>query len=88
VVARPDQVVAVVEVLSPDSAGHDLITKRHQYGQAGIRHYWIVDPSNRTLTVLRHDGAAGYEEVAIVKPGTTWQTDDPFPLSLDPADFT
>jgi hypothetical protein len=37
--------------------------------------------------VLRHDGT-GYEEVALVKPGTPWQTDDPFPLALDPADFT
>ena len=88
VVASPDQVVLVVEVLSPDSAGHDQITKRHQYGQAGIRHYWLVDPKRRTLTVLRHDGAAGYAEVEVVKPGTTWRTDDPFPLALDPADFT
>jgi hypothetical protein len=37
--------------------------------------------------VLRHNGA-GYDEVAVVKPGTTWRTDDPFPLALDPADFT
>jgi Uma2 family endonuclease len=85
---NPGEVLAVVEVLSPDSGGHDRITKRRLYAGVGIRHYWIVGPPNRTLTVLRHDGAAGYEEVAIVKPGTTWQTDDPFPLSLDPADFT
>jgi Uma2 family endonuclease len=87
-VARPDEVVVVVEVLSPDRAGHDQITKRHQYGQAGIRHYWIVDPQQRTLTVLRHDGTAGYDEIATVKPGTPWHTDEPFPLALDPADFT
>lgn len=35
-VAKPEEVVCVIEVLSPDSAGHDQITKRHQYGQAGI----------------------------------------------------
>ena len=84
----PGEVLAVIEVLSPSSGGHDQITKRHQYGQAGIPHYWIVDPKRRTLIVLRHDGASGYEEVAVVKPGTTWRTDDPFPLALDPADFT
>ena len=85
---NPGDVIAVVEVLSPDSGRHDQITKRHQYGQVGIRHYWIVDPKQRTLTVLRHDGESGYEEVAVVKPGMAWRTDDPFPLTLDPADFT
>ena len=85
---RPDEVVAVIEVLSPDSGGHDQITKRRLYARARIGHYWIVDPKQRTLTVLRHDGGVGYEEVAVVKPGSTWQTDDPFPLTLDPADFT
>jgi len=83
----PAEVLAVVEVLSPSSVGHDQITKRRFYGHVGIRHYWVVDPPNRTLTVLRHNGA-GYDEVAVVKPGTTWRTDDPFPLALDPADFT
>jgi Putative restriction endonuclease len=86
--SQPLNGLAVIEVLSPSSGGHDQITKRRFYGYVGIRHYWIVDPPNRTLTVLRHDGAAGYEEVAVVKPGTTWRTDDPFPLALDPADFT
>ena len=50
-------VVLAVEVLSPNSAGDDLILKRHQYGRAGIPHRWIVDQRQRTLTVLRHDGA-------------------------------
>lgn len=48
----PADIVLVVEVLSPDRAGYDVITKRHQYGNAGIPHYWIVDPKQRTLTAL------------------------------------
>jgi Uma2 family endonuclease len=84
----PEEVVAVIEVLTPDSGRHDQVTKRRLYGQAGIRHYWIVHPRQRTLTVLRHDGTAGYDEIATVKPGTPWHTDEPFPLALDPTDFT
>ncbi len=83
----PSDVVLVVEVLSPDNRGDDLITKRYQYAKAGIPHYWIVDQSKRTLTVLRHDGDEGYLEVATVLPAETWQTDEPFPITLDPADF-
>jgi len=88
VALRPRDVIAVVEILAPDSGSYEAVVKRHHYARAGIRHYWIVDPERRTLTVLRHDGDAGYEEVEVVKPGTAWRTDDPFPLALDPADFT
>jgi Uma2 family endonuclease len=83
----PADVVVAVEVLSPGSAGDDLILKRHQYGRAGVPHYWIVDQRQRTLTVLRHDGATGYDEVATVGPGTKWHTDAPYEIVLDPADF-
>jgi Uma2 family endonuclease len=83
----PTDVVLAVEVVSPGSGGADHVMKRYQYGKAGIPHYWIVDQQQRTLTVLRHDGAEGYDEVAVVQPGETWQTEEPFPLELDPADF-
>jgi Uma2 family endonuclease len=83
----PTDVVLAVEVVSPGSGGDDQVMKRYRYGKAGIPHYWIVDQKQRTLTVLRHDGAEGYDEVAVVRPGETWQTEEPFPLRLDPADF-
>jgi Uma2 family endonuclease len=83
----PADVVLAVEVTSPDSGGVDQVMKRYQYGKVGIPHYWIVDQKRRTLTVLRHDGGEGYDEVAVVRPGETWQTEEPFPLKLDPADF-
>lgn len=43
----------VVEVVSEDDPGRDLITKRLEYAQAGIPEYWIVDPRDHTITVLR-----------------------------------
>lgn len=45
----------LIEVLSPSSRGHDTLTKRALYARAGVREYWIVDPSNRTLEILTLD---------------------------------
>lgn len=36
-------VVLAVEVLSPGTRRTDLVMKRHEYAEAGIAHYWIVD---------------------------------------------
>ncbi|MEP7123702.1 MAG: Uma2 family endonuclease [Byssovorax sp.] len=49
VIATPDW---ICEVLSPRTAFIDLGKKRRAYHQAGVAHYWLVDPANRTLTVL------------------------------------
>ncbi len=43
----------VVEVVSPDDPHRDLVTKRFEYARAGIPEYWIVDPRDETITVLR-----------------------------------
>jgi Uma2 family endonuclease len=37
-------VVLVVEIVSPGSRSMDHVMKLHEYGKAGIAHYWIVDP--------------------------------------------
>jgi Uma2 family endonuclease len=42
----------VLEVVSTDRPERDLIEKRREYEQAGIAEYWLVDPLNRTITVL------------------------------------
>jgi Uma2 family endonuclease len=43
----------VIEVVSEDDPERDLSTKRREYAQAGIPEYWIVDPRNETIAVLR-----------------------------------
>jgi len=53
---RPDW---VCEILSPSNARYDLIAKLRTYHRCGVQHYWIVDPSNETLTVHRW-GPDGY----------------------------
>jgi Uma2 family endonuclease len=77
-----------VEVLSPHNRSHDLVRKRQAYEAAGVASYWIVDPrggDGPELTVLELvDGA--YREVARVHgPGAVYETDRPFPVSVEPA---
>lgn len=54
----------LVEVLSPSNRGRDLLTKRTLYARAGVREYWIVDPTARTLEILSLDGDAFHLAVA------------------------
>jgi Uma2 family endonuclease len=46
----------VLEVVSPDDPNRDLVKKRREYAQSGIPEYWIVNPQNETITVLRLEG--------------------------------
>jgi Uma2 family endonuclease len=41
------------EVLSPSNANNDSVKKLRLYHRAGIKHYWIADPREATLTVMR-----------------------------------
>ncbi len=43
----------ICEVLSPSDASNDLVKKLRVYHQSHVAHYWIIDPQNETLTVLR-----------------------------------
>jgi Uma2 family endonuclease len=84
----PTETLLAVEILSPDSASTDDVTKRYWYARLGIPQYWIVDPKARQLAVmlLRTDRSQ-YRDAAVVRAGETWQTDSPFPIELDPAAF-
>ena len=48
----------VMEVVSDDAAGRtrDYEDKRRDYAKAGIPEYWIVDPAERRILVLRLEG--------------------------------
>ncbi|MDZ4773124.1 MAG: Uma2 family endonuclease [Planctomycetota bacterium] len=53
---RPDW---VCEVVSPSNANDDTVKKLRLYHRNEIPHYWVVDPRDATLTVLRFSHA-GY----------------------------
>ena len=59
----------VLEVVSPDDPNRDLIKKRREYAQSGIPEYWIVNPQDETIAVLRLEGAK-YVEHGVFKRGT------------------
>jgi Uma2 family endonuclease len=48
----------VVEVVSPDKPERDTEAKRHDYAEASIPEYWIVNPTEETITVLALQGDA------------------------------
>ena len=58
----------VVEVVSPDNPGRDLVDKRKDYAEASIPEYWIADPVAGTLTVLVLSGGE-YREHGVFRPG-------------------
>jgi Uma2 family endonuclease len=47
---RPDW---LCEIMSQSNAKHDTIKKLRLYHRAQIPHYWLVDPRDATLTVMR-----------------------------------
>ncbi len=48
----------VMEVLSdtPEDRRRDQVVKRREYAKAGIAEYWLVDPKQKQITVLRLKG--------------------------------
>ena len=59
----------VVEVVSNDDRRRDLEVKRFEYARAGIPEYWIIDPQEEQIIVLKLDDGK-YSEHGKFKPGT------------------
>ncbi len=43
----------VVEIVSPDDVERDTVIKPADYAEAGIPEYWIVNPEEQTIMVLK-----------------------------------
>ena len=84
----------VVEVVSPDSLERDWRDKYYEYQEAGVKEYWVVDPSAKVMAVYwleqghyeRIKPEEGiYRSKAVpgfwLKPEWLWQ--DPLPKVLD-----
>lgn len=46
----------VIEILSPSSIRNDRLTKFNLYQRAGVREYWIVNPSEKSVQVFILEG--------------------------------
>lgn len=65
----------IVEILSPSSRRKDRLQKMQIYQRAKVKHYWLVDPQEKTLECFAwHDGvyalvASGMDEDVVEHPG-------------------
>jgi len=81
----PAAPLLAVEVLSPSIRSVDLTMKRERYQRAGIRSYWLVDPTDPVrLTVLElRDGR--YVEVADLRGHDSFEASVPFEVAVVPS---
>lgn len=47
----------VVEVLSPGSEAYDLITKKEEYEQRGVKECWVIDPRDARTRAWHREGS-------------------------------
>lgn len=82
-----------VEVVSAESFERDVITKRAEYAQAGLQHYWVVIPRGEAPAdceiVVYASAKPGDElvEVARACGDERLERSEPFSVSLCPADL-
>ncbi|MBV5340706.1 MAG: Uma2 family endonuclease [Deltaproteobacteria bacterium] len=50
----------IVEILSPSTAEHDLKDKFYLYQKVGVREYWIVNQTDKTLMIFKLNAAGEY----------------------------
>ncbi len=65
VTLRPDW---ICEVMSDSNRHNDTIRKLRRYHEAGVPHYWLLDPETGTLNVFRHQ-PQGYLSVLVADRG-------------------
>ena len=74
----------LIEVCSWSTRLVDLGTKRLAYEAFGVPEYWLVDPDEPSLTVLRLVEGR-YEEVARVTGDEPYEATYPFPVTIVPS---
>jgi len=83
----------VMEIVSAgkEDRQRDLIRKRRDYARAGIPEYWIVDPHEERLSVLRLEGkryvvhgtfSKGQKATSVLLPGFTVDVSEVFARRL------
>jgi len=79
---RASEVRLIVEIVSPGSKRKDNVIKRGEYADAGIPHYWIIDPDPPLSLLDCHlAGPFGYQDGGDVTG--TFVTTAPFPIRIE-----
>jgi Uma2 family endonuclease len=61
----------VAEVLSPSTARYDRTTKLRAYERAGVSEVWLIDPTDRTVTIHRIEAGHYTRPVILELKGRT-----------------
>lgn len=80
----PDQVLLVIEVVSPESAHRDRTVKLRKYAEAGIAHYWRIEEEDASPVVHAYEldePTRSYVPTGIHRHEL--HTATPFPIKLD-----
>jgi Uma2 family endonuclease len=75
-----------VEVRSPSTVGRDAVLKRREYARLGIASYWLLDVDVPSLRVFELAGP-DYAEVGYAEGDTPMTVEQPFPVTVVPADL-
>ena len=79
---RASEMVLIVEIVSPGSKRIDNVSKRGEYADAGIPHYWIIDLSEPVSALLCHRaGEFGYADGGTVTG--RFSVTEPFAAEID-----
>ncbi len=75
------EVHLIIEIVSPGSRRMDYVTKRGEYADAGIGHYWAID-LDRPVSLLAHHlgGDLGYADEG--ERTGVYTTAEPYPLTI------
>ena len=76
----------VCEILSPSTAADDKSHKLDAYHRMHVDHYWLVDPEERTLTVMRW-GKDGYPRILFARADERVRAEPFDAIELDLTDF-
>lgn len=79
---RASEVLVVIEIVSPGSRRTDHVTKRYEYADAGIEHYWIVD-LDPPVSLLAHHLAGDFGYADCTAATGVFTTTTPFPIRVE-----
>jgi len=86
---RPADVLLAVEIVSHSTRKRDRILKLGAYAEAGIPHYWRVEPEEGpTLYAYDLDDGDTYRLAQVAPAGKETELTRPFPITVDPVTWT
>ncbi|MFG1920384.1 Uma2 family endonuclease [Cryptosporangium sp. NPDC048952] len=81
-----EEVVMIVEIVSPSTKQVDRLLKPGLAAQAGIQFYVLVEPDGPTVTVHELDNGS-YRQVVTASGEKTLTVTEPFPVEFRPAEL-